>query len=86
MKWYYEWRLNRVRAKITALKESTQVRLQDDYTGHSRLRVLDRVAGSLQQRLARYGNASATTPAASMPVMLPVEAPAKEVAVSEPAQ
>jgi hypothetical protein len=58
MKWYYEWRLSRIRAEISALRESTQVKLLEDYTGHSRLRVLDRVAGSLQQRLARYEKAS----------------------------
>lgn len=54
MKWYYEWRLNKVRAEISALKAANQVRLQDDYTGYSRLRVLNRVEGSLQQRLAQY--------------------------------
>lgn len=54
MKWYYEWRLNRVRAEISVLREATQVKLKDDYTGHSRLRVLDRVAGSLQKKLAKY--------------------------------
>jgi hypothetical protein len=86
MKWYYEWRLNRVRAEISALKEATQVRLLDDYTGHSRLRVLDRVAGSLQQRLARYSTASAQTSHASTSRPMPAEAPPKEVAVSEPAQ
>lgn len=59
MKWYYEWRLNKVRAEISALKETTQVRLKDDYTGHSRLRVLTRMAGSLQQRLAKYPGYSA---------------------------
>ena len=54
MKWYYEWRLNRVRAKISALEEETQVRLADDYTTHSRLRVLTRLADGLQRRLAKY--------------------------------
>jgi hypothetical protein len=54
MKWYYKWRLNKVRAEISALEESTRLRLLDDYTGHSRLRVLNRVAGSLQQQLAKY--------------------------------
>lgn len=54
MKWYYEWRLSRVRAEISSLMQTTQVRLKDDYTGHSRLRVLNRMAGSLQQRLAKY--------------------------------
>lgn len=54
MKWYYEWRLSKVRAEISVLQEATQARLLDDYTGHSRLRVLNRVAGSLQQRLAKY--------------------------------
>ncbi len=59
MKWFYEWRLNRIRAEISALRESTQTRLLDDYTGHSRLRVLDRVANSLQQQLAKYPGHSA---------------------------
>lgn len=54
IKWYYKWRLNKVRAEISALEESTRLRLLDDYTGHSRLRVLNRMAGSLQQRLAHY--------------------------------
>lgn len=54
MKWFYEWRLNKVRAEISALEETTQARLLEDYTGHSRLRVLNRVAGNLQQRLAQY--------------------------------
>lgn len=54
MKWYYEWRLNKVRAKISALEDETRVRLQDNYTGHSQIRVLQRVAGSLQKRLAKY--------------------------------
>jgi len=54
MKWYYEWRLNKVRAEISALEEATRVRLIDDYTGHSRLRVLRRMVSSLQQRLGKY--------------------------------
>lgn len=58
MKWYYEWRLSKVRAEISALKEETRARLLEDYTGYSRLRVLDRMAGSLQQRLAKYPGSS----------------------------
>lgn len=54
MKWFYEWRLNKVRAEIAALEEATRVRLQDDYTNHSRLRVLNRVASNLQQQLNKY--------------------------------
>lgn len=80
MKWYYEWRLNRVRAEISALKEATQVRLLDDYTGHSRLRVLTRVAGSLQQRLARYSDTSPNTSRTIPPEMTPKEASASEPA------
>ena len=57
MKWFYKWRLNKVRAEIAALKKSTQTRLLDDYTGHSRLRVLTRMERSLQQRLDRYPSA-----------------------------
>ena len=59
MKWFYEWRLKRVRAEISALENATKVRLLDDYTGHSRLRVLQKVAGSLQKRLAKYEVSSA---------------------------
>ncbi len=53
MKWYYEWKLRKVRAEIASLEEQTRVRLQDDYTAHSRLRVLYRLAGSLQMRLGK---------------------------------
>lgn len=59
MKWFYEWRLRRVRAEISALEEATRARLLDDYTGHSRLRVLKRMANNLQQRLARYSGNTA---------------------------
>lgn len=59
MKWYYEWRLHRVQAEISALQELTKAKLKDDYTGHSRLRVLMRVAGSLEKRLAKYPGNSA---------------------------
>ena len=58
MKWYYKWRLNKVRAEISALKKSTQTRLVEDYTGHSRLRVLSRMEDSLRQRLDRYADES----------------------------
>jgi hypothetical protein len=51
MKWFYEWRLRKVRAEISALQEATRARLHDDYTGHSRLRVLQRLEESLQRRL-----------------------------------
>ena len=54
MKWFYEWRLKRVRAEISALENATKIRLQDDYTGHSRLRVLQKVESSLQKRLGKY--------------------------------
>lgn len=57
MKWFYEWRLRRVRAEIAALEEMTRVKLQDDYTGHSRLRVLLRMQESLQRKLARHATA-----------------------------
>jgi hypothetical protein len=53
MKWYYEWRLNKVRAKISALEAETNVYLADDYTAHSRLRVLTRLADGLQHRLVK---------------------------------
>jgi head-tail adaptor len=56
MKWYYEWKLSKVRAEIAELEKQTRVRLQDDYTVHSRLRVLNRLAASLQLRLAKYSS------------------------------
>lgn len=62
MKWFYEWRLRRVRAEIAALEEMTRVKLQDDYTGHSRLRVLLRVQESLQRKLAKHAAAAAAAP------------------------
>ena len=62
MKWFYEWRLKRVRSEISALESATKVRLLDDYTGHSRLRVLNRMAGSLQKRLAKYNAPKNTMP------------------------
>lgn len=54
MKWYYEWKLKRIRAEISALEQETRAHLLDDFTAHSRLRVLRRLADSVQQRLARY--------------------------------
>jgi hypothetical protein len=54
MKWYYEWKLKKIRAEISALEEETRVRLLDDFTAHSRLRVLHRLADGLQQKLNRY--------------------------------
>lgn len=78
MKWYYEWRLKRVRAEITVLQAETSVRLADDYTAHSRLRVLTRLAEGLQRRLGKdaalaSGRASAdTTKAGLSPALNPV--------------
>ncbi|HYD95581.1 MAG TPA: hypothetical protein VEC01_09680 [Noviherbaspirillum sp.] len=60
MKWFYEWRLSKVRAEISALEEATRVRLKDDYTSHSRLRVLNKMASSLQQRLDKQAGATTT--------------------------
>ncbi len=54
MKWYYEWKLRRVRAEIAALEEQTRPRLREDYTANSRLRVLYRLAATLQDRLAKH--------------------------------
>lgn len=54
MKWYYTWRLQRVRAKISELESETRARLAEDYTGHSRLRVLTRLAEGLEKRLSKY--------------------------------
>ena len=56
MKWFYEWRLKRVRAEISAVEDATKVRLLDDNTGHSRLRVLYKMASNLQLRLAKHNN------------------------------
>ena len=54
MKWYYEWKLKRIRAQIAALEQETKARLLDDFTAHSRLRVLRRLADSIEKRLSRY--------------------------------
>jgi hypothetical protein len=67
MKWYYEWRLKRVRMQIAALEQTTKARLHEDYTGHSRLRVLTRMAESLERRLSRMP--------VSVPVSVPISAP-----------
>jgi hypothetical protein len=67
MKWYYEWRLKRVRMQIAALEQTTKARLHEDYTGHSRLRVLSRMAESLERRLSRMP--------VSVPVTVPVSVP-----------
>jgi hypothetical protein len=55
MKWYYRWRLRRVRAEIAALEEATRVKLIDNYTHHSRLRILQKIAQRLQERLDPSG-------------------------------
>ncbi|NEX63286.1 hypothetical protein [Noviherbaspirillum galbum] len=65
MKWYYEWRLKRVRLQIAILEQTTTARLVEDYTGRSRLRVLQRMAESLERRLSRT------------PVAVPITSPAK---------
>ncbi|OWW20503.1 hypothetical protein [Noviherbaspirillum denitrificans] len=57
MKWFYEWRLKRIRAEMAMLESATKIRLQDDYTGHSRLRVLQKVENNLLKRLGRYDTA-----------------------------
>lgn len=54
MKWYYEWKLKKIRAEISALEEETRPRLLDDFTAHSRLRVLHRLANGLQKKLTGY--------------------------------
>lgn len=54
MKWYYEWKLKRVRAQIAALETEARARLFDDHTTHSKLRVLKRIADTLQQRVAKF--------------------------------
>ncbi|HEY4542472.1 MAG TPA: hypothetical protein VIG66_08895 [Noviherbaspirillum sp.] len=79
MKWYYEWRLRRVRAQIASLEEETRARLIDDYTAHSRLRVLRSLATGLQKRLTRYAApkpqvAPATPPSAVAPLPASKEA------------
>lgn len=58
MKWYYRWRLRRVRAEIAALEEATRAKLIDNYTHHSRLRILQRIAERLQERLGTPAGAS----------------------------
>ena len=63
MKWYYMWRLNRVRATIAMLENETRASLAEDYTAHSRLRVLTRLAEGLEQRLAKVSGAPPETAA-----------------------
>lgn len=87
MKWYYEWRLRRVRAKIAALQEATQPRLKENYTDHSRLRVLSRVESGLLQRLAGDGAqparaAESPLPVPSAPEKTPESTPAAAAAPS----
>ncbi len=53
MKWYCMWRLNRVRASIAKLENETRAELAEDYTAHSRLRVLMRLAEGFEQRLGK---------------------------------
>lgn len=60
MKWYYKWRLNTVRAEIAKLKKATETRLKDDYTGHSRLRVLFCMERGLQKKLDHYPSDAAS--------------------------
>lgn len=59
MKWYYKWRLNRIHAEINSLKKLTEAPLLDNYTSHSRLRSLSRLAGRMEERLGREANAAA---------------------------
>lgn len=67
MKWYYKWKLNKIHAEIEVLKESTQSRLRENYTDQSRLRILNRIAGSLETRLAKYPSSSTQDQTAPSP-------------------
>lgn len=60
MKWYYRWRLRRVRAEIAALEEATRAKLIDNYTHHSRLRILQKIAQRLQERIEPPGAKSSS--------------------------
>ncbi|MDB5763407.1 MAG: hypothetical protein JWQ21_2402 [Herminiimonas sp.] len=53
MKWYYKWKLRKIQKEISSLKDSSSHPLTDDYTAHSRLRSLNRLAQHLQERLAQ---------------------------------
>jgi hypothetical protein len=57
MNWYYRWKLKKINAEISALTRETEARLFDNYNDHSRLRTLNRIAGSLQERLEKPANA-----------------------------
>jgi hypothetical protein len=57
MNWYYRWKLKRIHAEISALTRATEAYLFDNYTAHSRLRILNRIAGSLQERLDKRAGA-----------------------------
>ena len=45
-----------MREEIAAIEETPRVKLLDDYTGHSRLRVLRRMQESLQRKLAKQAS------------------------------
>lgn len=85
MKWYYEWRLKRVRAEIAVLQAETSVRLADDYTAHSRLRVLTRLAEGLQRRLGKHVAVRGAATTTSATVAAPAQAAPAATAELAPA-
>ncbi len=58
MKWYYRWKLKKIRKKISVLKELSSYTLVEDYTANSRLRILGRLEQHLEQRLGQPSSAS----------------------------
>lgn len=60
MKWYYKWKLNKIRAEIDKLRDETQSRLLDNYTDHLRLRSLTRLEEYLQERVSKYQSSAST--------------------------
>ena len=58
MKWYYKWKLNRIHAEINDLQRQIDVPLLDNYTAHSKLRSLSRLAVCLQERLGQDAKAA----------------------------
>jgi cell fate (sporulation/competence/biofilm development) regulator YmcA (YheA/YmcA/DUF963 family) len=53
MKWYYKRKLKKIEKEIKALQDIASYPLVDDYMANSRLRILNRLAQHLQERLAQ---------------------------------
>lgn len=58
MKWYYRWKLKKIRKKISVLRQLSSYTLTEDYTANSRLRILSRLEQHLEQQLGQPSSAS----------------------------